>query len=96
MADFKVNTEAVAEAAGKLKTTAGNISTELDRARTTVSAVGGEWTGDARRRFDTLMAEWDKVAKEQQQNLQEIGELLAKAGAFYAETEGNISQAFGA
>ena len=91
---YAVTPQDLEAGASKLRTTAGNIGKELAAAKTEVGRLGSDWSGEAQRQFDGLMKEWDRLAKQQQQNLDNIAKTLGSAAKAYGETESSVKSAF--
>lgn len=55
---------------------------------------GAEWSGTAAAQFTTLYEQFDTHAKGMSDALDGIGQLLARAGASYAQVEQQIAASF--
>jgi len=94
MPGYKVTPQELESGAKRLDGTAANIGKELGTAKAEVTRLANDWTGQAQGEFNRLMAEWDRLAQQQRENLANIAKTLQSAGKAYGETEDSVSRAF--
>ncbi|MCS4276678.1 WXG100 family type VII secretion target [Mycetocola sp. BIGb0189] len=94
MADIRVSSESLV--AGSARLTAGSQQIEglLGELRGVVNGLGGDWTGTGSAAFADLYEEFNSSGQRLQHALTGISDLLNKAGAYYAESEANVTRAF--
>jgi WXG100 family type VII secretion target len=85
MSDFAVVVPAVAQAAGRCRTVAADLSDELAAVRREANTVlSGDWSGVAARAFSDEWSAWEAGAREVVAGLERLAELLTVSGIAYA------------
>lgn len=93
MSQIKVTSEELLSTAQSLSTGAQNVADELAGLRAKVDAlVGAEWSGAASASFHELYQEWQNGARQVQEALLGISEMLAGAGRTYQQTEDQLAR----
>ncbi len=92
MATVKVTSEQLASLAVQLKTGGDQVQSELNGMRSQASSLTAEWQGAASANFQQLWQEWESGAKQIQDALNGIAQLLTKAANTYDAAEGAIAQ----
>lgn len=95
LSGIKVTPEQLTSLAGRVNGGAGNIDGELGGLKTALAPLGIDWAGAASGRFLALYEEWNTAARQLQQALLGISQLLGQAGESYAAAEQQIAASFG-
>lgn len=95
MTSFRVTPEQL-ETMGQ---TVGRVSTDVRAQHQHLRGqlgplFGAEWSGTAAAQFNALYDQFDVHARGMSDALDGIGQLLARAGAAYAETEAQVAASF--
>ncbi len=69
-----------------------NVNTQLE---SSVTPLASEWVGVAQARFQELWSQWQRSARELNDALNGISQLMAQASTSYADTEQQIASSFG-
>lgn len=93
--NIKVTPEQLQQVSGQLATGASNIDSTLAQLASQVAPLGSDWAGVAQARFLELWAQWQRSAKQLNQSLTGISQLMSNASANYASTEQAIASSFG-
>jgi WXG100 family type VII secretion target len=96
MAGISVTPEQLANTAARVAAGAEGIDGELQALASALAPLGSDWAGIAQQRFEGLWAEWQRSARGLHDALTGISELLAGAGAHYADAERAIAASFAA
>ena len=85
--DYWVTPADLAQAAGRTRTTANDVSIQLDDLRTYVMRLEDMWTGSAHLQFMELMGDWDIYAKMLNEALVDIASGMEGNRVNYEESE---------
>jgi WXG100 family type VII secretion target len=92
---IRVTPEQLTALSGQLARGCGEIGGQLRVLSGTVAPlVGGDWAGQAQSRFSALWEEWQRSAAGLEAALDGISQLMAQAGAAYADAEASIASSF--
>src|SRR5436309_3364044 len=92
---IKVTPEQLHLLSGNVQRGSSEIATSLSSLSGQISPLaGGDWAGAASAQFSTLWERWQRSAKDLNSALHGISQLLASAGASYADAERNIASSF--
>ena len=95
MSGIRVTPQQLTALSGQVARGSGEIGGQLRQLSGGVGPlVGGEWAGQASQRFGVLWEEWQRSAAGLQAALDGISQLLAQAGAAYADAETSIAASF--
>jgi WXG100 family type VII secretion target len=94
MAQFRVSSDSLASASGRLEAGSSDVQTTLAQLRSVVDGLGPEWEGSASGAFAELYSEFNSAALRLNESLSGIADLLARAAVAYAESEANVASAF--
>ncbi len=94
MTAFRVTPAELISLSQQVKTTAGQVESELASLRSRVLPISATWSGQAQERFQLLYEEWNRSAQGLQQALAGISALLGQAGQTYDEAERRIAGSF--
>ncbi len=95
MSVIEVDSDRVIQAAGTAARTAGNLGTEVDALMRHLNALADCWKGGAATKFQSVIADWEKVQKQVHESLGSIKEALNAAGQQYGEVEDRNMRMFG-
>ncbi|UGY93906.1 WXG100 family type VII secretion target [Streptomyces gobiensis] len=82
-----VNFQTIQQAATDVRSTAGNIKTQLDDLESGVKKIAQSWEGEAQEGYRQKQLEWDKRAASLHATLQAIAKALDTAAQNYEATE---------
>ncbi|MBB1244777.1 WXG100 family type VII secretion target [Streptomyces durbertensis] len=82
-----VNFQTIQQAATDVRTTAGNIKSQLDDLESGVKRIAQSWEGSAKEGYQTRQQEWDKRAASLHATLLAISKALDTAAQNYEATE---------
>ncbi len=91
---FQVDTARIQAASGDIARISGEIEGQVSAMMGRLVALQEAWTGTASGRFQGVVAEWQATQQQVRQSLDTVGQLLASAGAQYAETEAAATRMF--
>jgi WXG100 family type VII secretion target len=94
MAQFRVSSDSLASASGRLEAGSSEVQGTLAHLRSVVDALGPEWEGAASGAFTELYSEFNSAALRLNESLSGIADLLGRAAISYAESEANVAHAF--
>jgi WXG100 family type VII secretion target len=95
LSGIRVTPEPLSALSGQVARGSGEIGGQLRVLSGTVAPlVGGDWAGQAQQRFSALWEDWQRSASGLQAALDGISQLMAQAGAAYAEAETTIAGSF--
>lgn len=94
MAQFSVDSEAVATAARSTRTSSTAISTEVATMMSNLLTLESSWTGAAAAQFSTLAAQWRGTQATVEANLDAIALALDNAARQYSDTESSAQRLF--
>ncbi|MYM20717.1 WXG100 family type VII secretion target [Brevibacterium sp. 5221] len=95
MSVIEVDSERVIQAAGTAARSAATLGAEADALMRHLNALGDCWRGGAAQRFQSVIAEWEKVQKQVHESLGSIREALHAAGQQYSDVEAANTRMFG-
>ncbi|WP_329311768.1 WXG100 family type VII secretion target [Streptomyces sp. NBC_01537] len=82
-----VNFTTISQAASDVRTTAGNVRSQLDDLEAGVKQIAQSWEGAAQEGYQAKQAEWDKRAASLHATLEAIAKALDTAAQNYQSTE---------
>lgn len=82
-----VNFTTISQAASDVRTTAGNIRSQLDDLEAGVKQIAQSWEGSAQEGYQAKQAEWDKRAASLHATLEAVAKALDTAAQNYQSTE---------
>lgn len=94
MAGFKVTPEELQAGSTHIAGFARQIGEQLQQTRTEVTRLADGWTGAAHTSFEDAMRKFDSAAKQQQEALATLSDLLGKGSQHYADTEDAVRKSF--
>ena len=93
-AQFQVDTERIAAAAGDIARISAEIEGQVGVMMARLSGLQDAWTGSAAARFQTVVADWRGTQQQVRASLDSIGQVLGAAGSQYAEAEAQAVRMF--
>ena len=93
-AQFQVDTERIAAAAGDIARISAEIEGQVGIMLARLSGLQDAWTGTASARFQTVVADWGGTQQQVRASLDSIGQVLGAAGSQYAEAEAQAVRMF--
>ena len=94
MTRYQVDSEAVLQATGAVRTSIGRIQAEVASLHGQLSALEGSWTGAAATAFSGVVTDWKATQQQVEQNLAAINHALTQAGQQYADIESANTRLF--
>jgi WXG100 family type VII secretion target len=95
MPGLKVTPSQLESLGSSVARVSGEVRSQHQSLRTQLAPLfGAEWSGSAAARFTALYEQFDQHAKGLSDALDGVGQLLARAGAAYAEVEQQIASSF--
>ncbi|MGI8717756.1 MAG: WXG100 family type VII secretion target [Lapillicoccus sp.] len=91
---FTVDTERINAASVDIKRIAAEIESSVSAMRARLSGLQGAWTGAAATEFQGVVTEWHSLQQRVRQDLAQLGDLTARAGGSYQETEDGVRGMF--
>jgi WXG100 family type VII secretion target len=91
---FQVDTERIQAAASDIARISAEIDGHVTAMMGRLTGLQDAWTGNASARFQGVVGEWQGTQKQVRAALDNIGSVLAAAGAHYAETEAQTLRMF--
>ncbi|MBK8470311.1 MAG: WXG100 family type VII secretion target [Candidatus Phosphoribacter sp.] len=91
---FTVDTERIHAASGDITRIAGDIEQSVAAMSARLQAMSGSWTGTAANEFQAVMTEWRAIQARVREDLVTIGQLTARAGTSYQQTEDAVRGLF--
>jgi WXG100 family type VII secretion target len=96
MPTIKVTSEDLHQTSASLRSAAEQIKATSEQAMGQVNAlVSAGWTGNASAAFDQAFTQWNSGAKQVDEALTRISQLLDQAAQSYESTEASIQSSFG-
>jgi WXG100 family type VII secretion target len=92
---IKVTPEQLHQVSSQLVRGASDINGINTQLESTVSPLASEWVGLAQARFQELWAQWQHSARELNEALNGISQLMGQASTNYADAEQAIAASFG-
>ena len=93
-AQFQVDTERIQAASGDIARISGEIEGQVAQMLARLTALQDAWKGGAATQFHGVVTQWQGTQRQVQTSLDSIGQVLAAAGAQYAETEAQNMRMF--
>ena len=87
MSRFEVDSTRVSEASAAVLSSAGALSTEVDRMMRNLVDLQSSWKGQASSGFQGVVTEWRGTQERVRAALEDIQRALAAAGRQYADVE---------
>jgi|SRR3954449_7368272 WXG100 family type VII secretion target len=84
------------EAEGRVTEVRAGMDANLSTLRDRIEATRAGWKGQAQKAFDNVMARFDDDARQMNQALQKIADLLREAGSKYEKSEQQQQEILGA
>ncbi len=94
MSDFSVSYAGVGDSAGRVKSAADEIRTELDDLRGQVARVAASWTGEAQAAYNALQKDWADKTEDLHQVLYRIAGMMTDATQDYHHTDRKLANQF--
>ena len=93
-AQFQVDTERIQAASGDIARISSEIEGQVAQMLSRLTALQDAWKGGAATQFHGVVTQWQGTQRQVQTSLDSIGQVLAAAGAQYAETEAQNMRMF--
>lgn len=93
-AQFQVDTERIQAASGDIARISSEIEGQVAQMLAKLTALQDAWKGGAATQFQGVVTQWQGTQRQVQTSLGSIGQVLAAAGAHYAETEAQNMRMF--
>ncbi|MFC7486258.1 WXG100 family type VII secretion target [Knoellia sp. CPCC 206453] len=93
-AQFQVDTERIQAASGDIARISSQIEGQVAQMLSKLTALQDAWKGGAATQFHGVVTQWQGTQRQVQTSLDSIGQVLAAAGAQYAETEAQNMRMF--
>ncbi len=91
---FQVDTERIQAASGDIARISSEIEGQVAQMLAKLTALQDAWKGGAATQFHGVVTQWQGTQRQVQTSLDSIGQVLAAAGAQYAETEAQNMRMF--
>jgi len=91
---FQVDTDRIQAASGDIARISGEIEAQVAQMLARLTALQDAWKGGAATQFHGVVTQWQGTQRQVQTSLDSIGQVLAAAGAQYAETEAQNMRMF--
>lgn len=91
---FQVDTERIQAASGDIARISSEIEGQVAQMLARLTALQDAWKGGAATQFHGVVTQWQGTQRQVQTSLDSIGQVLAAAGAQYAETEAQNMRMF--
>jgi WXG100 family type VII secretion target len=91
---FQVDTERIQSASGDIARISAEIEGQVAQRLARLTALQDAWKGGAATQFHGVVTQWQGTQRQVQGSLDSIGQVLAAAGAQYAETEAQNMRMF--
>ncbi|MFC7491206.1 MULTISPECIES: WXG100 family type VII secretion target [unclassified Knoellia] len=93
-AQFQVDTERIQAASGDIARISSEIEGQVAQMLARLTALQDAWKGGAATQFHGVVTQWQGTQRQVQTSLDSIGNVLAAAGAQYADTEAQNMRMF--
>jgi WXG100 family type VII secretion target len=93
-AQFQVDTERIAAAAGDVARISADIEGQVAQMLSRLTGLQDAWTGSASVQFQGVVSQWRGTQQQVRESLDTIGRVLGAAGAQYAEAEAQAVRMF--
>ncbi|MFM9877442.1 MAG: WXG100 family type VII secretion target [Rhodoglobus sp.] len=94
MTRYQVDSEAVLQATGAVRTSISRIQAEVAGLHGQLSTLEGSWTGAAATAFSSVVTDWKATQQQVEQNLAAINQALTQAAQQYADIESANTRLF--
>ncbi len=94
MTRYQVDSEAVLNATGAVRTSIGRIQSEVSGLHGQLTNLQGSWSGQAATAFQAVVNDWKSTQLRVEESLAAINQALSQAGQQYAEIEANNARLF--
>lgn len=94
MTRYQVDSEAVLNATGSVRTSMARIQSEVGGLHGQLSNLQASWTGQAASAFQSVVSEWKVTQLRVEENLESINQALSLAGQQYADIEASNARLF--
>lgn len=84
---FQGTVQQFTDAEGRVTEVRAGMDNNLSTLRDRIEATRAGWQGEAQKAFDNVMMRFDDDARQMNQALQRIGDLLREAGSKYERSE---------
>lgn len=91
---FQVDTDRIQAASGDIARISSEIEGQVAQMLAKLTALQDAWKGGAATQFHGVVTQWQGTQRQVQTSLDSIGQVLAAAGAQYAETEAQNMRMF--
>ena len=91
---FQVDTDRIQAASGDIARISGEIEGQVGQMLARLTALQDAWKGGAATQFHGVVTQWQGTQRQVQASRDSIGQVLAAAGAQYAETEAQNMRMF--
>ena len=91
---FPVDTDRIHVASADIGRIAGDIEASVAEMTSRLSSLSSSWTGTAATEWQSVLAEWRTLQTRLREDLVTIGQLTARAGTSYQQTEDAIRGLF--
>ena len=95
MTRYQVDSEAVLNATGAVRTTISRIQSEVSGLHGQLTNLESSWTGQAATAFSGVVNDWKLTQQRVEENLASINQALTQAGQQYADIESANARLFG-
>ncbi|MFJ9783857.1 WXG100 family type VII secretion target [Amycolatopsis sp. NPDC101161] len=93
---FQGTVQQFTDAEGRVTEVRAGMDNNLSTLRDRIEATRAGWQGEAQKAFDNVMMRFDDDARQMNQALQRIGDLLREAGSKYERSEQQQQEILGA
>lgn len=94
MTRYQVDSEAVLNATGAVRTTISRIQSEVSGLHGQLTNLESSWTGQAATAFSGVVNDWKLTQQRVEENLASINQALTQAGQQYADIESANARLF--
>jgi 6 kDa early secretory antigenic target len=93
-AQFTVDTERIAGAAGDIARISAEIEGQVATMMARLNGLQDAWTGTASAQFQGVVSQWRGTQQQVRTSLDSIGQVLGAAGTQYADAEASAMRMF--
>lgn len=91
---FQVDTDRIHAASGDIARISGEIDAQVAAMMGRLTALQDAWRGSASAQFQGVVGQWQGTQRQVKSSLDDIGRVLAAAGAQYEQTEATTTRMF--
>jgi WXG100 family type VII secretion target len=91
---FTVDTDRIHTASADIGRIAGDIESSVAEMTGRLSTLSSSWTGTAATEWQSVLTEWRGLQTRLREDLVTIGQLTARAGTSYQQTEDSVRGLF--